>query len=303
MYFPILDLTINVYLIVTLGFFGGILAGFFGIGGGVVITPVLMYLGVPPKFAVAASANQMIASSGSSLLSRIISKSGERMMDIKLGIIMSCFSILGVEIGNAVLKAFHGNEQALISVGYLVILGLIGTVISVEAVTSRLQKLVPHANIYENYKRDWKAIFGIKVYFDSCGTEISIMLIMVIGIFSGLLISILGVGGGFIILPILFYVIKIPHNIAIGISLIQVLISALRVTFINVIEYNNLDIMLSAFLMVTSVIGGQIGTHFSRKIDPSTSRVMLGIFVLTIGFLFGDRLFTMPNQLYTLESV
>ena len=279
-YLPIAEMPINILLLLMAGFGAGILSGLFGIGGGFIMTPLLIFMGVPPTVSVASSANQIIASS----FSGFITHARRRNVDFKMGYILIIGGFIGSSLGIIIfkwLKSF-GQIDLVISLSYIIILGSIGLSMGVESVRSVLNIKA----VKKDFSRKDKlfASLPFKVKFPRSKLEISLIIPIIVSILAGMLVSIMGIGGGFIMIPAMIYIIGMPTSIVVGTSLFQVIFITSNVTILHAITTNSVDIILAGILLASSVVGAQFGTRLGVYFPADKLRVLLAFMVLAVVF-------------------
>lgn len=293
-YLPIAELSVNIFLILGLGVVTGVLSGMFGVGGGFLITPFLMFIGVSPAVAVASSANQIIATSYSGFLAYW----RKQTVDFKMGRFLLVGGSIGAFAGVALFSWLKtkGYVDLLISMSYVFFLGTIGGLMAIESFKSLKKSPTEQAPS----KAAWFARLPWQVYFPASKVQASGWLPIGIGLFVGMMVSIMGVGGGFFLIPALIYLIGMPTGIVIGTSLFQIIFITAQVTFLQAITTQTVDIVLALLLLAGSVFGAQFGTKIGSKIAPAKLRALLAILVLSVALRLGYGLFATPSNLYTI---
>lgn len=299
-YLPIAEMPVNIFMILTLGGVTGVLSGMFGIGGGFLMTPFLIFMGIPPAVAVSSSANQIIAASFSGFLAHLRRKN----VDIKMGVITTLGGFAGSSMGVwlfAKLQAL-GQIDLVISLCYVVFLGSIGMLMAVESIKtiirSRNSNYVPKKPALQLIQN---LPLPFKVSFPHSELNISILLPLGIGIFTGILVSLMGIGGGFIMIPAMIYVLGMPTSVVIGTSLFQIVFITANVTLLQAINTHTVDVVLAFLMLFSSVIGAQFGTKLGSKIPTEQLRAVLALMVLTVVFKLAYGLFVTPSDIYTIE--
>ncbi len=306
-YLPIAEIPVNIILILSLGLLTGILAGIFGIGGGFLATPLLMFIGITPAIAVATSANQITASSISGLLPHL-KKGG---VDIKMGLVLIAGGLLGSLIGVGIFSILQhiGQIDLVVSLIYVIFLGVIGFLMFFDSL-----KIILRTKFNIDIDRKKKGKIGFmarlirksaklpfKTYFPKSDITTSILAPLTLGLIVGILVSIMGIGGGFIMIPAMVYILKMPSNVIVGTSLLQISFIAGNVTFLQAYGNHNVDIVLAALMILGSVIGAQIGTRLGYKIDANSLKSLLSIMILAVCFKMLAGLFVDPVSLYNIE--
>lgn len=293
-YLPIAEMSVNIFMILGLGVATGILSGMFGIGGGFLTTPFLMFIGVPPAVAVASSANQIAATSYSGFLAYW----RKQLVDFKMGQFLVIGGSIGAFNGVALfswLKA-KGYVDLTISVSYVVFLGSIGAIMAIESYRSMRKNIIQP----KPAKFAWFSRLPWQVYFPASKVQASGWLPIGIGFFVGIMVSILGIGGGFILIPALIYLLGMPTGIVIGTALFQTIFITAQVTFLQAITTQTVDIILALLLLSGSVVGAQFGSKIGGKIAAAKLRGLLATLVLAVAIKLGYGLVATPNNLYTI---
>jgi len=295
-YLPIAEMSVNLYLILALGGMAGILSGMFGIGGGFLMTPLLIFIGVPPSISVATVANQIIASS----VSGFIAHWRRNNVDFKMGWFLFAGGVVGSSIGVGI---FHwlqrlGQIDLIISICYVTFLGIIGSMMASESLRS-LSNFARKPVTTE--KNRFIARLPWQVHFPHSKLTISGIAPIAIGLFVGLMVSLMGVGGGFFLVPAMIYLLGMPTSVVIGTSLFQIIFITANVTLLQAITTQTVDIMLALLLLTGSVFGAQFGTKISTKIKAEYLRAMLAAIVLGVAIKLAFGLFTPPDNIYSVS--
>ncbi|MDA7704916.1 sulfite exporter TauE/SafE family protein [Rickettsiales bacterium] len=307
-YLPIAEIPINILWIISLGFITGILSGMFGIGGGFIATPMLIFMGIPPLVAVATSANQITASSISGLLSHTKQKN----VDFKMGFTLIFGGIFGSIIGIIIFRMLQdmGQADVFISIIYVIFLGFIGITMVIDNLRTILKEKY---EIETRNKRKQRKLFikfskrlnklPFKVYFPKSDVELSLIIPISIGVFAGSLVSMMGIGGGFVVVPAMIYILKMPHRVITGTSLFQIVFIAVGVTVMQSVVNNTVDIVLAAIMIIGSVIGVQFGIKKAKNMDSDSLKLLLAIMILLVCFKMFSQLFLEPTSLYNIEII
>ena len=288
-YLPIAEVTINVatllFVSVVVGFFSGLL----GIGGGFLLTPILIFLGIPPIYAVANGANNILAASVSGTIGHWF----KDQLDIKMGILIIAGGVVGAIFGIFLFKYFllQGSVNKIISIMYCILLSGIGLSMLIESLIEirriRLNRFI-RRKLHTHY---WVHNLPFKIRIHKSKLYISIIPPVFFGAVVGMLSSMLGVGGGFLLVPIMIYILGMPARLVAGTSLFVMIFIMIVVTFLHAINHNSVDIFLVLILVVGSGIGAQLGTKISIKLKGEELRAMMSLLVLIFGFKFGYDLF------------
>lgn len=299
-YLPIAEMPIDLLTILALGSVAGFLSGMFGIGGGFLMTPFLIFLGVPPAVAVASSANQIIASSFSGFAAH--KRRGN--VDFKMAGYLLAGGAVGSTFGIWLFSALKklGQIDLVISLSYVVFLGGIGLMMaseSVRAFTRRKKGLPPpQKKTYE-----WQARLPFKTDFPRSKLNISAVLPVAVGVVSGIIVAIMGIGGGFLMIPAMIYILGMPTSVVVGTSLLQMILITSNVTFFHAYFTHTVDVVLALMLLSGSVVGVQMGTRMGHRLPADALRVMLAFLVLAVAFKMTADLFVAPKNLYSVEFV
>jgi uncharacterized protein len=296
-YLPIAEVSVNAFLILGLGGLVGVLSGMFGVGGGFLITPLLFVAGIPPPVAVATAASQIVASSFSALLAHL----QRRNVDIPMGLVLLAGGLFGSGLGIVVfnmLKAM-GQVDLLIKLCYVVFLGVIGGLMLQESLRAlrRARSGAPPVR----RRHTWVHALPLKVKFRVSGLYISVIPPLLVGAFVGLLAAIMGVGGGFILVPAMIYLLGMPTKVVIGTSLFQIIFVTAFTTLLHATTNYTVDIILAALLIVGGVIGAQIGARIGVKMRAESLRILLSALVLAVCVQLALDLVIKPAELYSAE--
>ena len=299
-YLPIAEMSVNVLLLLGLGGGVGFLSGLFGVGGGFLMTPLLIFIGVPPAVAVATEANQVVAASVSGALAHW--RRGN--VDVKMGLVLLAGGFAGSSLGVwlfTFLRAL-GQIDFAISLAYVVFLGVVGALMVVESARAWLRARRPSARRRKLHQHTWVHGLPLKMRFRASKLYVSSLLPFSVGLFVGVLAAIMGVGGGFVMVPAMIYLIGMPTAIVVGTSLFQIVFVTANVTFLQALNNQTVDIMLALFLLIGGVIGAQIGARFSGKLRGEQLRILLGLIVLAVCFRVAYGLVATPDDLFSLGA-
>jgi uncharacterized protein len=300
-YLPIAEMAVSPWLMAALGLIVGCLSGIFGVGGGFLMTPLLMLIGIPAPVAVAAGANLAAASSMSSILGQF----ERRGVDLRMGLLISLGGVLGVGLGSilfGVLKSI-GAAEATVRIAYVVLLGALGSSLMWESLRaiSRARGTVG-LEVHTRITNDLAHRLPWKMKFPRSRLYISVIPPFVIGVGVGILSAIMGVGGGFILIPALVYIIHMPPNLVVGTSTLQVLVTSCSTTFLQSAANGGLDLVLSGLLIVGGVFGAQFGVMLGRKLKGEQLRALLGGLVLIVALRLAGDLMLLPTDLFETSS-
>ncbi|MGV8995506.1 MAG: sulfite exporter TauE/SafE family protein [Parvibaculaceae bacterium] len=298
-YLPIAELPVNIFLILAMGLAVGFLSGMFGVGGGFLMTPLLIFLGIPPAVAVGTQSTQVVASSVTGALAHWRNSS----IDFKMGGIMLIGGIFGSFAGIVIFRALVkiGQIDLMISLVYVVFLTIIGSMMLVESLRAIMaaRRGTPMAS-GRGGQHSWMHRLPFKMRFRRSKLFISIIPPIAIGFFVGMLSAIMGVGGGFIMVPAMIYLLRMPTSVVIGTSLFQIVFVSGLTGVMHSVENQTVDAMLALLLVVGGVIGAQYGVRAAAKLQGEQLRAMLAIIVLLMGLRLGYDLVTAPADLYSI---
>jgi len=299
-YLPIAEMSVNMVVLLAMGAAVGFLSGMFGVGGGFLITPLLIFYNVPPAIAVATGANQVIASSFSGALAHF--KRGT--LDVKLGLVLLAGGLVGSSIGIYVFAYLRslGQLDLMVSLLYVVLLGSIGGLMLVESVRAIQRSRGGQAPLRRSGQHNWIHKLPLKVRFRASKLFVSIIPVLGIGAAIGFLASVMGVGGGFIMVPALIYLLKVPTNVVVGTSLFQIIFVAAYTTIVHSTANQTVDVVLAFLLMVGGVAGAQYGTRVGQKLRGEQLRALLALLVLAVALRLAFDLFVRPASLYSLAG-
>ncbi|MFN0262437.1 sulfite exporter TauE/SafE family protein [Tepidamorphus sp. 3E244] len=301
-YLPIAEVTVNALTIFGMGAAVGVLAGMFGIGGGFLITPLLIFAGISPAVAVATGANQVIASSVSGMLAHW----RRNAVDRDLGLILLIGGLIGAAIGVYAFRILRqlGYLDTVIALFYVIFLGIIGSLMmfeSIRAIANR-RKGRP-LSFRRSGQHGWAEKLPLKMRFKRSKLYISIFPVMGLGGAVGLLSAIMGVGGGFIMVPAMIYLLRVPTNVVIGTSLFQIVFVAGATTLMHAIANGTVDVVLAMLLMTASVLGAQIGVQAGQKLKADELRALLALLVLAVCARLVLRLVATPEDPFSVTSI
>ena len=300
-YLPIAELPVNVLIILGMGGAVGFLSGLFGVGGGFLLTPLLIFSGIPPVVAVATVAPQIVASSASAALTYW----RRRLIDLKLATVLLLAGILGSGAGVLVFNALRavGQLDLIVSLTYVTFLGLVGGLMISESVramiNARRGRPTPLRRPGQHY---WVHGLPFKMRFKKSRLYVSVIPIIVLGIFISFLGALLGIGGGFIMVPALIYLLRVPTNMVIGTSLVQILGTMSVATVLYATSSQSVDVFLALILMIGGVIGAQFGARIGQNIRGDQMRALLGLLVIAVAVRFLAGLVATPVEPFSLAQ-
>ena len=303
-YLPIAEVSVNAFLLLGLGGLVGILSGMFGVGGGFLMTPLLFFIGIPPAVAVATQANQIVASSFSGILAHLKRKT----VDFRMGTVLLVGGLIGSTIGVMIFNVVKelGQVDLLVKVCYVVFLGVIGGLMFFEslgairrarsAAAGRPRKLV-------RKQRGWVHALPFKMRFRTSGLYISVLPPLIVGLIVGILGALMGVGGGFIMVPAMIYILGMPTKTVIGTSLFQIIFVTAFTTLLHAVTNYTVDMALALLLLLGGVVGAQVGARIGLKLKAEQLRILLALIVLSVCGKVAFDLLVQPVELYTLSMV
>lgn len=298
-YLPIAELSVNVYLLLAIGGGIGALSGIFGVGGGFLMTPLLIFIGIPPAVAVATGANQIVAAS----ISGVLAHWRRGNVDIRIGVVLLIGGLIGSTLGVWVFSALKaiGQVDLVVNICYVVFLGIIGGLMLIESINAlRAQKAQKRK---KSHVHNWTHGLPFKMKFRRSRLYISALLPLAVGIFVGLLSAIMGVGGGFVMVPAMIYVLGMPTVVVIGTSLFQIIFVTANVTILQAVSNQSVDIILALVLIVGGVIGAQFGARLGAKLNGEQLRGLLAMMVILVALKLLLDLATKPADLYSIIRV
>jgi uncharacterized membrane protein YfcA len=301
-YLPIAEISLNVFMLLGLGGAIGFLSGMFGVGGGFLLTPLLIFIGVPPAVAVATQANQVVASS----VSGVLAHWSRDNVDFKMGLVLLIGGFIGSTMGVLAFGLLQriGQVDLVIGLFYVVFLTLIGGMMLFESARALLRRRRRGAApLRKLHQHTWVHGLPLKMRFRKSRLYISALLPLAIGFFVGVLSAIMGVGGAFIMVPAMIYLLGMPTSIVVGTSLFQIIFVAANVTFLQSVQNQTVDVLLALMLTVGGVIGAQLGGRIGSRLPGEQLRVFLAVLVLAVGVRLAYELIVPPVERYTLSEV
>ena len=297
-YLPIAEMSVNVFWLLGLGGGIGYLSGLFGVGGGFLMTPLLIFIGVPPAVAVATEANQIVAASVSGALAHW----RRANVDFKMGGVLLAGGLLGSTFGVWLYSLLRelGQLDLVIALAYVVFLGIIGSLMLGEAGRTILRRRRTSGAGRKLHQHTWLHGLPFKLRFRKSKLYISALLPLGVGLFVGILAAIMGVGGGFVMVPAMIYLLGMPTAVVVGTSLFQIIFVTANVTFLQAVNNQTVDVVLAVMLLTGGVIGAQLGSRHTGKLPAEYLRALLALLVLLVcGKLIFD-LVAMPDDIYSL---
>jgi len=297
-YLPIAEVSLDVFLLLGLGGAIGFLSGVFGVGGGFLLTPMLIFIGVPPAVAVASSANQLVGAS----LSGVIAHWRRGNVDFKMGFTLLLGGLAGSALGVWLFTLLKrvGQIELTISLCYVLLLGVLGALMAVESLRAIARQRRPGAVRRKLHQHNWMHGLPLKTRFRSSKLYISALLPTGLGFAVGVLSAIMGIGGGFVLVPAMIYTLGMPTAMVPGTSLLQIIFVAANVTFLQAYTNRTVDAVLTLLLLIGGVIGAQIGTRFGTRLRGEQLRFLLALLVLAVAAKLAQDLTLRPHDLYTI---
>ena len=293
-YLPIAEMTVPALLILGMGGLVGFLSGMFGVGGGFLMTPLLIFIGVPPPVAVGTQANQLVAASVSGVLAHW--RRGN--VDVKMGLVMLTGSAVGTIIGVWLFGVLQrlGQIDLVIALSYVVFLTTIAVLMLIESLRAMLRGRNGAAASRRTklHHHNWLHGLPFKTRFPKSRLYVSALLPLGIGALGGLLVAIMGIGGGFFLVPMMIYLLGMPASSVAGTSLFQIIFSTAIATFLHAYQNHTVDVLLALILLAGGVIGAQFGTRAASSLKAEHARFLLGLMVLAVGIRLAWDLFTPP---------
>jgi len=301
LYLPIAEMSVNMLTIIGMGAAVGFLSGMFGVGGGFLMTPLLIFSGVPAAVAVATEANQIVASSVSGALAQW----RRNNVDLKMGTVLLTGGAVGTVIGVQLVKILRetGQIELIISLLYVVFLGAVGALMLMESVNALRKARTGTVTRRRPGQHRWIHGLPFKMRFQRSKLYISAIPPVLLGMLVGLLASIMGVGGGFIMVPAMIYLLRMPTNVVIGTSLFQIIFVTGFATVLHATTNQTVDVILAMLLMFGGVVGAQFGVVAGQKLRGDQLRALLALLVLGVAVRLLFSLVIQPDELYSIGPV
>ncbi len=297
-YLPIANLPVNALVIVVLGGLVGLLSGMFGVGGGFLTTPLLIFYGIPPTVAAASAATQVTGASVSGVFTHLQRKT----VDLEMGGVMVVGGIIGALLGAGIFALLQrlGQIDTVIAILYVVMLGSIGLMMareSIQVLLATRRGEAPPARKRRHHPL--VAALPLRWRFYRSGLYISPLAPLLLGVISGIATMLMGIGGGFILVPAMIYVLGMTTQVVIGTSLFQILFVTMATTLVHSVTTRAVDLVLAFLLLIGSVVGAQIGGRLSMKLPPENLRIVLALIVLIVAIRMALGLGWQPDEIYT----
>lgn len=298
-YLPIAEVSVNAFLLFGLGGIVGMLSGLFGVGGGFIITPLLFFIGIPPIVAVATGANQVVASSISGVLAHLKRKT----VDFRMGGVLFVGGMVGSSAGIWLFNMLSrlGQIDLVVQLSYVLFLGVVGALMLQESLRS-LNRARKATIPIKRSQHMWVHRLPFKMKFRTSGLYISVLPPLMVGFFVGVLAAVMGVGGGFIMVPAMIYLLGMPTKVVIGTSLFQIIFVTAFTTFMHALTNQSVDMMLALLLILGGVIGAQFGAILAVRLKPEQLRILLALLVLLVCAKLAYDLLVQPDELFSITS-
>lgn len=297
-YLPIAEMSVNALLVLGMGGLVGFLSGMFGVGGGFLMTPLLMFIGVPAAVSVGTQANQLVGAS----ISGVLAHWRRGNVDVKLGAVMLIGGVVGTAVGVWIFGILQrmGQIDVAISLSYVFLLGTIGGLMLVEATRAMIRRRLPTAARGKLHRHGFLHGLPLKMRFPRSRLYISALLPFGIGFVGGVLVAIMGVGGGFLLVPAMIYMLNMPTALVAGTSLFQIIFTTAAATLLQAATNQTVDVMLALLLLVGGVVGAQFGTKAGGALRGDQARLLLGLIVVGVALKLAWDLVAVPADLYSL---
>jgi uncharacterized membrane protein YfcA len=306
-YLPVAGNAVNFFLLLGLGGIVGLLSGVFGVGGGFLLTPLLIMIGIPPTVAAASDSNQIVAAATSGTFAH--SRSGN--VDFKMGILLLLGGVAGGTVGVQLIKILRATGQAdfAIRLTYVVMLAFIGTYMFFDSLRG-----LRSSGVKVSMTREFEGVRRPSVYarvvrslpyqmdFDRSGVRISVLMPVALGVLVGVLSAVMGVGGGFIMVPVMVYLLRMPMHVVVGTSLFQILFTCINVTILQAHLNHTVDFLLALILLLGSTSGAQIGARLSKRLKADQLKVMMACIILAVMILMVLGLVIRPETLLSYKG-
>lgn len=298
-YLPIAEVSVNAFLLLGIGGIVGVLSGMFGVGGGFLITPLLFFIGIPPAVAVATGVNQVVASSVSGVLAHL----RRRTVDIRMGLVLLAGGFAGSLAGIWVFSRMRdmGQIDLFVQLSYVLFLGSIGLLMFQESVRAMRRASRPDAKPRRLHQHLWVHKLPLKMKFRTSGLYISVIPPIGVGVAVGFLAAIMGVGGGFIMVPAMIYLLGMPTKVVVGTSLFQIIFVTAFTTMMHAATTFSVDILLALLLIIGGVVGAQMGTRLGLRLKAEQLRILLALLVLTVAGKIAYDLLVTPAEFYSID--
>lgn len=298
-YLPIAEASVNAFLLLGLGGIVGILSGMFGVGGGFLLTPLLFFIGIPPSVAVATGAAQIVAASFSGVLAHLKRKT----VDLRMGTVLLAGGLIGATLGVQLFSLLTaiGQVDLMVKLSYVLFLGVIGALMFVESLNALLRSRGGRVST-KRRKHYWVHNLPFKMKFRTSGLYISVIPPVLVGILVGVLSAIMGVGGGFIMVPAMIYLLGMPTKVVIGTSLFQIIFVTAATTLMHATTNYTVDLVLAVLLLIGGVVGAQYGARIGVLLKAEQLRILLAVIVLAVCGKIALDLLLPPTELFEIAA-
>jgi len=299
-YLPIAEVSVNGLGLLVIGTMVGLLSGMFGVGGGFILTPLLFFIGIPPAVAVASAANQIAGSSFSAFLAHW----QRRTVDFRMGAVLLVGGVLGSASGVQIFEALRqkGQFELVVSLLYVLMLGTIGGLMLMESVRTLRRRNDPNAVLITRRRHTWAHGLPLKMRFRTSNLYVSAIPPFVIGLVVGILAAIMGVGGGFIMVPAMIYLIGMPTKVVVGTSVFQFLFVTGFTAVLHAVQSGSVDVLLALILLLGGVIGAQLGVGLAARLRAEQLRIGLALLVVGVCLKLAADLVIKPAELFSLSG-
>jgi len=300
-YLPIAEMSVSVLVFLGLGAAVGFLSGLFGVGGGFLLTPLLIFLGIPPAVAVGTGAAHIVASS----VSGAFTQYQRNNVDVRMGLVMLAGGLVGTYIGVEVVRLLRkaGQFDIAVSLLYVTFLGVIGTLMLIESLNAwRHANSGKVASSRRSGQHNWVDGLPLKMRFTRSKLYISAIPPAVIGMFIGFLAAIMGIGGGFVMIPAMIYLLRMPTAVVVGTSLFQIVFVAAFAVLLQAIQNRTVDMVLAMLLVTGGVLGAQFGAMAGERLRGEHMRILLAVLVLIVAMRIAFDLVVTPSELFTFSG-
>ncbi len=298
-YLPIAEMSVNGLLIVGMGATVGFLSGLFGVGGGFMMTPMLIFLGIPPAVAVATQANQLVAAS----LSGALAHWRRRNVDVKMGLVMLAGGAVGSAIGVWLFRQLQeiGQIDLVISLLYVGLLGFIGTSMFIESLFALVRRRRKARGRRKLHRHAWFHGLPLRTRFPQSRLYISALVPATIGLIGGMLVAVMGIGGGFLLVPAMIYLLDMPIGLVAGTSLFQIIFTTAATTVMQAAVNHTVDVMLALLLLAGGAVGVQFGTRVGSRMRGDVARILLSVIVVAVSARLAIDLVGAPVDRYAID--
>ncbi|MBI1171507.1 TSUP family transporter [bacterium] len=298
-YLPIAEVSVNVFVLLGLGGIVGFLSGMFGVGGGFLITPLLILIGVPSGVAVATGANQVVASS----ISGVLAQFKRRAVDMPMGAVLTAGGLVGSTFGGWVFNLMSklGQIDLFVQLSYVLFLGLVGGMMLIESINAMRRS--DKTMVRRSHVHSWVHRMPVKMKFRTSGLYISVLPPLGVGAMVGFLSAIMGVGGGFVMVPAMIYLLGMPTKVVVGTSLLQITFVTAYTTLVHAVTHHTVDMALALLLIVGGVLGAQVGAKVGVRLKAEQLRILLSLMVLLVAGKIAYDLLATPDELFSVTVV